>query len=166
MEVHCGEGVPNHTGPERCVFGREAGDEASAGESIGQPLSREIINRGRRRFCHGGRQHGGAPNASASPVPREQRPWHVRKLLVRKPGDLTLGRRREPKVRVGKATSRSRATGREAGGAKGGAKENAGQAGTLGTPSRDGASHGLDRGLSIGVEILDAETHLPGAGTT
>jgi hypothetical protein len=39
-----GEGVANHIGPEPCVVGREAGDEASAGVRIGQPLSRERIN--------------------------------------------------------------------------------------------------------------------------
>jgi len=37
MKVHCDEGVANHIGPEPCV----ANDEASVGESIGQPLSRE-----------------------------------------------------------------------------------------------------------------------------
>ncbi len=108
MEVHCGEGVANHTGPEPCVFGREAGGEASAGECIGQPSSREIINRDADAFVTAEGNTEVRANASASPVPRGRRPWHVRKLLVRKPGDLTLGRRREPKVRIGKATSRSR----------------------------------------------------------
>ena len=44
--VHCDEGVANRAGSEPCVVGREAGGEASAGERIGQPLSRERINRG------------------------------------------------------------------------------------------------------------------------
>ena len=45
MQVHRSEGAAIRTGPEPCVFGREVEGEASAGECIGQPLSREIINR-------------------------------------------------------------------------------------------------------------------------
>ena len=33
MQVHYDEGVANRIGPERCVVGREAGGEASAGGS-------------------------------------------------------------------------------------------------------------------------------------
>ena len=41
MQVHYDEGIAIHIGPEPCVFAREGKDEASAGERIGQPLSRE-----------------------------------------------------------------------------------------------------------------------------
>ena len=41
MQVLCSEGVASHTGPEPCVRVREDTGEASAGERIGQPLSRE-----------------------------------------------------------------------------------------------------------------------------
>ena len=41
MQVHCDEGVANHIGPEPCAGIREDVGEASAGERIGQPLSRE-----------------------------------------------------------------------------------------------------------------------------
>jgi len=41
VKVHCNEGVANHIGPEPCVCIREDAGEASVGESIGQPLSRE-----------------------------------------------------------------------------------------------------------------------------
>jgi hypothetical protein len=41
VQVHYGEGVATHTDPEPCVDTREGGGEASAGERIGQPLSRE-----------------------------------------------------------------------------------------------------------------------------
>jgi hypothetical protein len=41
VQVHSDEGVANHIGPEPCVVVREDDGEASAGESIGQPLSRE-----------------------------------------------------------------------------------------------------------------------------
>lgn len=41
MEVHRDEGLAIRIGPEPCAAGREAGGEASAGERVGQPLSRE-----------------------------------------------------------------------------------------------------------------------------
>ncbi len=41
MQVRYDEGIANHIGPEPCVVIREGAGEASAGESIGQPLSRE-----------------------------------------------------------------------------------------------------------------------------
>ena len=41
VQVHYDEGLANHVGPEPCVFAREGNDEASAGERVGQPLSRE-----------------------------------------------------------------------------------------------------------------------------
>ena len=41
MQVRCDEGVAIHIGPEPCVVVREGGGEASVGECIGQPLSRE-----------------------------------------------------------------------------------------------------------------------------
>ena len=42
MQVHCDEGVATHIGPKPCVSAREGRGEASVGEHIGQPLSREI----------------------------------------------------------------------------------------------------------------------------
>jgi hypothetical protein len=41
VKVHYDEGLANHIGLEPCVFAREGNDEASAGERVGQPLSRE-----------------------------------------------------------------------------------------------------------------------------
>ena len=41
MQVHHDEGVANRIDPESCAGTREGSDEASAGERIGQPLSRE-----------------------------------------------------------------------------------------------------------------------------
>lgn len=53
---------------------------------------------------------GGRACASAQPTRRGLRPWHVRKVLVREPGDLLAGQRRwfGCMVRIGKARSRSR----------------------------------------------------------
>ena len=42
MQVHCDEGVAIRIGPEPCAGIREGVGEASAGERVGQPLSREI----------------------------------------------------------------------------------------------------------------------------
>ncbi|HEY0722720.1 MAG TPA: hypothetical protein VGD41_01730 [Pyrinomonadaceae bacterium] len=89
MEVHCGEGIAIHTGPEPCVGTREGGGEASAGERIGQPLSRvrnvvpsaDVVQNTEGDM-------GGREIASALPTRRGRRPWHVRKLLAREPGDL------------------------------------------------------------------------------
>ena len=41
VKVLYGEGVASHIGPEPCVGTREGDSEASAGERIGQPSSRE-----------------------------------------------------------------------------------------------------------------------------
>ena len=92
MQVPDGEGVAIHIGPEPCAGAREGTGEASAGESIGQPLNRERLiipdadtvpnvegNMDRRDI------------ASAWTIRRGRRPWHVQKLLVREPGDLTVG---------------------------------------------------------------------------
>jgi hypothetical protein len=41
VQVHYGEGVANHTGPESCAARREVCGEALTGVHAGQPLSRE-----------------------------------------------------------------------------------------------------------------------------
>jgi hypothetical protein len=41
VEVHYDKGVASTSAPEPCAGTREGVDEASAGECIGQPLSRE-----------------------------------------------------------------------------------------------------------------------------
>jgi hypothetical protein len=105
VRVPYGEGVANHIGPEPCV----ANDEASVGECISQPLSRERIKPGCRRCAKGGRQYG---RARKSRAPR-------RPSVVKDPGvcrrSLSLGTGRararplglRPPVRVRKARSRS-----------------------------------------------------------
>jgi hypothetical protein len=39
VQVHYGEGLAIHTGPEPCVGSREGVGEASAGEATGQPCA-------------------------------------------------------------------------------------------------------------------------------
>ena len=94
MEVHYDEGLANHIGPEPCASVREDIGEASAGECIGQPLSREIgLILGADAVLLAEGNMDGRAIASARLARRGRRPWHVRTLLVREPGDLGLGRR-------------------------------------------------------------------------
>ena len=44
MQVHNDESLANHIGSEPCIDGGDTMGEASAGECIGQPLSREKSN--------------------------------------------------------------------------------------------------------------------------
>jgi len=92
VQVHYGEGVAVHIGPEPCAGVREDVGEASVGERTGQPLSRE-------RFFFPDAdvvpktegETGGCAIASIRPIRRGLRPWHVRTLLAREPGDLRVG---------------------------------------------------------------------------
>ena len=95
MKVHHGEGVAIRTGPEPCVGTREGVDEASVGEHIGQPLSREnLINLGADVFESPEGNTDGGDSASRRPTRRGPRPWHVWTLFAREPGDLGFGQRR------------------------------------------------------------------------
>ena len=108
MKVHYDEGVANHIGPEPCVSAREGRGEASAGESIGQPLSLENYNnRDADAVPTVEGKTDGRVNASARRARRGLRPWHVQKLLVREPGGPSSGHH-GLMVRIGKARSRSR----------------------------------------------------------
>ena len=94
MQVHYGEGVAIRTGPEPCVGIREGVGEASAGERIGQPLSREnLSNPGADVFDITEGNMDGRVSASARPTRRGRRPWHVWKLFAREPGGLGFGLR-------------------------------------------------------------------------
>jgi hypothetical protein len=112
VKVHCDEGVAIHVDPDPCAGVREDVGEASVGERIGQPLSREIvINSGADVVHLTEGKIAGRVIASARRARRGLRPWHVRTLLVREPGDLRPGRLRnnsKEMVRIGKARSRSR----------------------------------------------------------
>ncbi|MGH9826679.1 MAG: hypothetical protein ACREDR_25915 [Blastocatellia bacterium] len=92
MRVHYDEGVVAHIGPEPCAGLREEVSEASAGERIGQPLSRErnlLPDADVVQVTEG--KTGGGASASIRPIRRGRRPWHVRTLLAREPGDLLVG---------------------------------------------------------------------------
>jgi hypothetical protein len=92
VQIHYGEGVANHTGPESCAARREACGEALTGVRAGQPLSREtriILGADVVDLTEG--NTNGHVIASAWSVLRGLRPWHTRTLLAREPGDLQFG---------------------------------------------------------------------------
>ncbi len=92
MQVHYGEGVANRIGPEPCVGTREGVGEASVGDHIGQPLSREslkVLGADVVESTEG--KMDGHVIASTRPTRRGPRPWHVWTLFVREPGDLGFG---------------------------------------------------------------------------
>ena len=110
MQVHYDEGAADHIGPEPCGDIREGGGEASAGERIGQPLSREshVKSGADTVLLVEGNMDGGAI-ASTRTTWRGRRPWHMRTLLDREPGGLRPDQRGVPLlVRIGKARSRIR----------------------------------------------------------
>jgi len=90
VQVRCYEGVAIHIGPKPCVCAREGAGEASAGERKGQPLSRESqIIPGADVLIPTEGDMAERDNASVPTARRGRRPWHVRKLFVREPGDLS-----------------------------------------------------------------------------
>ena len=96
MKVRHDEGVANRIVPEPCDAIREGCVEASVGERIGQPLSRESLKVSGAdvvRITEG--DMDGRVSASGRPARRGRRPWHVWKLFVREPGGLGFGLRRD-----------------------------------------------------------------------
>ena len=109
MQVHYDEGVAIYIDPEPCVGVREDGDEASAGESIGQPLSRESLVPGADAVSSAEGNTFRTHHRKVRTARRSRRTWHVQTLFAREPGDPTAGRwRRTALARIGKARSRSR----------------------------------------------------------
>ena len=109
MRFRRNEGVAIHIDPKPCGGTREGAGEASAGERIGQPLSRESeIAQGADAVSIAEGNTAEHVTASVRSALRGLRPWHVRTLLVREPGDLQLDHLHAGVVRIGKARSRSR----------------------------------------------------------
>jgi hypothetical protein len=94
VRVHHEEGVASHLGPEPCGGIREGDGEASAGESTGQPLSRERSSvSGADAFQIAEGNTDGSASASARTARRGRRPWHVQTLRAREPGGLMSDQR-------------------------------------------------------------------------
>jgi len=110
VRVRHDEGLAIHVDPKPCIVVREGEGEASVGESVGQPLSRESdLTRDADAVTYAEGNTGGCASASARLIPRGLRPWHAQTLRVREPGDLQSDRSRSKGVvRIGKARSRSR----------------------------------------------------------
>ena len=92
MQVHYDEGVAIHIGPEPCVGVREDGDEASVGEGIGQPLSRESLDPGADAVSSAEGNTFRTHHRKVRAARRGRRTWHVQTLLAREPGDLAIDR--------------------------------------------------------------------------
>jgi hypothetical protein len=111
VQVPHGEGVANHVVPESCAVYREVQREALTGVRIGQPLSHETsLAPGADAVREAEGNTSEHAIASARSIRRGQRPWHVRMLLAREPGDLQPDRQHAlaSAARIGKARSRSR----------------------------------------------------------
>lgn len=95
MRVRHDEGVATHIGPEPCAGTREGVGEASVGEWVGQPSSRDRLKAPGADAVRKAEGHTeGRASASAPSTRRGRRPWHAQTLLVREPGDLGFGRLR------------------------------------------------------------------------
>ena len=109
MQVHYDEGVAIHIGPEPCAGTREGVGEASAGERIGQPLSRENLKLpGADVFViMEGNTDGRVTRAPVRPGVVEE-PGMCGSSLFGSREVSGLACRWTPQVRIGKARSRSR----------------------------------------------------------
>ena len=109
MKVPHGEGVAIRTGPEPCVGTREGVGEASVGEHIGQPLSREnLINLGADVFESPEGNTDGGDSASRRPNQRGPSPGMCGRSLRGNREISGLASGGLPRVRMGKTRSRSR----------------------------------------------------------
>src|SRR5437588_4205168 len=81
-------GLATHIGPESCGAARKGSVEALTGERAGRVFSRKNLPPGRRRCKEMRKAPSGAPISRGVPESRAVRdPVHVRKHLVREPGD-------------------------------------------------------------------------------
>ena len=89
MKVPHSKGIANHADLESCALSREAQREALTEGRTGQPLSRERSKvQGADAVAVAEGNTNGCDIASTRTTLRGLRTWHVRKLLVREPGDL------------------------------------------------------------------------------
>ena len=92
MQVRCDEGLATHIGPEPCVGTRKGAGEASVGEGIGQPLSRESQSPGADAVSSAEGNTLRTHHRKVRTTRRGRRTWHVQMLLAREPGDLAIDR--------------------------------------------------------------------------
>ena len=110
MKVRYDEGVATRVDPEPCIAAREGGGEASAGEHVGQPLSRESHSSQVPTLLSEwkAKRTAALSRVAVRPGVVEDPGMHVRSL----PGNREISRLAWPRqavpVRIGKARSRSR----------------------------------------------------------
>jgi hypothetical protein len=108
VQVHYDEGVAIHIGPEPCAGAREGVGEASVGECIGQPLSRERVSRVPTRCFTWKAIRTGAPTQAPERPGVVRDPGMCRRSLH---GNREVSRPtawQQPSVRIGEVRSRSR----------------------------------------------------------
>jgi hypothetical protein len=110
VQVPDSKDVASYVVPESCVVHREVWREALTGVRTGQPLSRDrpiVLGADAVQVVEG--NMSARAIASARMTRRGRRPWHVRTLLEREPGDLHPDHPRPYGLvaRIGKARSRS-----------------------------------------------------------
>jgi hypothetical protein len=108
VQVPRDEGVAIRIGPEPCAGAREGVGEASVGECIGQPLSRERVSWVPTRWISWKAIRTGVPTRAPGRPGVVREPGMCRRSLR---GSREISRstvRQKPPVRIGKARSRSR----------------------------------------------------------
>ena len=91
MQVRCDEGLAIRIGPEPCAFEpRGSGRSVDRGTHRPAIEPRKVIVLGADAFVTAEGDMGRGDIASPCSARRGRRPWHVRKLFVREPGDLSL----------------------------------------------------------------------------
>ena len=92
MKVRHDEGIANRIGPEPCAGAREGVGEASVGECIGQPLSRERVSRVPTWWITWKAIRTGAPSQAPERPGVVRDPGMCRRSLRGNPGGLASDR--------------------------------------------------------------------------
>ena len=109
MKVPYGEGRAYRTGPEPCVYGREAVGEASAGGLAGQVLSREsVLVQGADVVCETEGDTAWARERECPVGPAWSETLARRQSSSRGNREISSSAVRRRAVRIGKAGGRSR----------------------------------------------------------
>jgi hypothetical protein len=108
VQVPCDEGIAIHIGPKPCAGAREGVGEASAGECIGQPLSREKQSQVPTRCLSWKATRTGASQQALGRPGEVRDPGMCRRSLRGNREVSCLTAWQKPSVRIGEARSRSR----------------------------------------------------------
>jgi hypothetical protein len=88
VQVHCTEGIANHSGPESCAVARKGGGEALTGARAGRAIEPRNVYFGVPTLSEWRKATSAAALSRGAVGPRVvKEPGHVRNLHVREPGD-------------------------------------------------------------------------------